>query len=110
MALAGWVDTSATDLPPWCADVPPGERDRYLATAWEMCVEYLGGVDPVPAGTAPPARLVTAQLEYAADVMRSSHATADSAIGPDGITIVVPSMSWQIKQKLRPKRGARFIR
>jgi hypothetical protein len=103
----GWttIDDARED---W-ADAPAADATlfRLLEAARTACITFAPALyagDPIPTGY----RL--AQLMQARAIWNSTKAGAQDSFGPDGLTVTVFPLDWNIKALLRPKRGKTVIR
>lgn len=90
------------------ADAPLDDADlsRFLEAAEAQCVAYMPATDEL---WEPEARHIQALLLQARALWRSAKAGSGDTIGPDGFTVTVFPMDWNVKNLLRPKRGKPVI-
>jgi hypothetical protein len=104
--VIGWVDeTKITEgLWPDVILLEAADRDAYLQTAFEQCLEYapvLGPTDPVPG------RYAMAQIAQASELFAMARANDGEVLGQSaaGFEIRVKPLSTSVKSLLRPRRA-----
>ena len=85
-----------------------------LNSAHRDCMKYLDpldGLDPLRADVDPPpdddlkASCQLAEIYQARARFNAVRAAGDNQVGPDGMTVTVFPLDWQVQQLLRPKEG-----
>ncbi len=96
-AIALWADA---------ANLEPDVLTLLLDSAYEDCVEFLPclpeGEDYADMAT--PSRML-AQAYQAKSRYNALLAGNDGAVGPEGNSLTLFPLDWQVKQLLRPKKG-----
>lgn len=77
-----------------------------LDSAHLDCFTYLDPVDEVdPVGEDITASMRLAEIYQARARYNAVNSAGDNQVGPDGMTVTVFPLDWQVQQLLRPKRG-----
>lgn len=108
--MIGWVDEDSITEGLW-PDVillEPADRDAYLQTAYEQCVEYAPALavgDPVPG------RYAMAQIAQAAELFAMARTQDGETLGTSaaGFEIRVKPLSTNVKSLLRPRRAVPLV-
>lgn len=104
-AKALWADASA---------LGNSTLQLLLDSAYNDCMRYLDpldGIDPLDPAVVPPASagksasLHLAEIYQARARFNAVRAAGDNQVGPDGMTVTVFPLDWQVQQLLRPKEG-----
>lgn len=83
----------------------------YLESAHEQCVSYAPALPTPEEGQEQevPERYVVAEVMQARAIYRSLRAGNQDQMGPDGFTVTVFPLDFNVKALLRPNRGKPVI-
>lgn len=107
MDFTGWLTLEAARRD-W-SDAPMNDSTLFgiLFSAKRECISF---APAIPVGSAPPVNYVQAQLMQAQATWTVTQTDPQSQIGAEGFSVRVFPLDWNIKQKLRPKRGVTGLR
>jgi hypothetical protein len=105
--VATWNDP--TDVPKHWADaahLDPETLLLLLESAHADCIAYLAPLDGIdPVGDAVTASMRLAEIYQARARFQAIKSAGNNQVGPDGVSVTVFPMDWQVQQLLRPKSG-----
>ena len=105
--LVGWVTLVHTrELWPDADVLEDDVLTAYLRSAYESCVAF---APALAADVEVPESWRVAQVMQARAVYRSLKAGGRDQVGPDGFTVTVYPLDWNVRQQLRPKRGRPLV-